>query len=299
MKIEKYLERFSSLEGKNVIVTGANAGIGFELSKHLLSLKANLFMACRNKQRAENAKEKLLSNYPQSHIEILLYDQANFNSIKDFVKKIRELNIKIDYLVCNAGVYFPKKKMQTADGLELTVGTNYFGQVYLLDLLEEKLIKNQTRVVVVSSLTGTLSKNRPLEKINSLSRNKLYGFSKYLISTSTYERMLENKYPVVLVHPGICSTNILNNKDTGLSSTFALLGRKFLNVFVHSAKKASLCLLEGMVSDYHEFMYIAPNGIFSISGYPKIKKVPNKFRKEKVLDKTRVYLKSGGNYVIS
>ena len=296
MKIQKYLNKYHSLKDKNIIVTGANSGIGFELSKHLLFLNANLIMACRNLKRAEDAKNELLKLYPNSNIKIFIYDQASFDSINNFCNEIKD--IKVDFLVCNAGVYYPKKKMVTKDNFELTVGTNYFGETYLLDKLEKKLINDQTRVIIVSSLTAINSKMRPLTSINSLSRNSLYGYSKLLISSSTYERMLEKKYKIVLVHPGVCATNILNNKDTGLSSSFALIGRKFLNIFVHSAAKASLCLLEGIECNYQDFMYIAPRGILAISGYPKIKKIPNKFKKYKMLEKTREFI-GGKNNVIS
>ena len=290
MKIEKYLNKYHSLKDKNIVVTGANSGIGFELSKHLLFLNANLIMACRNLKRAEDAKNELLKLYPNSNIKIFIYDQASFDSINNFCNEIKD--IKVDFLVCNAGVYYPKKKMVTKDNFELTVGTNYFGETYLLDKLEKKLINDQTRVIIVSSLTAINSKMRPLTKIN------LYGYSKLLISSSTYERMLEKKYKIVLVHPGVCATNILNNKDTGLSSSFALIGRKFLNIFVHSAAKASLCLLEGIECNYQDFMYIAPRGILAISGYPKIKKIPNKFKKYKMLEQTREFI-GGKNNVIS
>lgn len=296
MKIQKYLNKYHSLKDKNVVVTGANSGIGFELSKHLLFLNANLIMACRNLKRAEDAKNELLKLYPNSNIKIFIYDQASFASINNFCNEIKD--IKVDFLVCNAGVYYPKKKMVTKDNFELTVGTNYFGETYLLDKLEKKLINDQTRVIIVSSLTAINSKMRPLTNINSLSRNSLYGYSKLLISSSTYERMLEKKYKIVLVHPGVCATNILNNKDTGLSSSFALIGRKFLNIFVHSATKASLCLLEGIECIYQDFMYIAPRGILAISGYPKIKKIPNKFKKYKMLEQTREFI-GGKNNVIS
>ena len=253
-------------------------------------------MACRNLKRAEDAKNELLKLYPNSNIKIFIYDQASFDSINNFCNEIKD--IKVDFLVCNAGVYYPKKKMVTKDNFELTVGTNYFDETYLLDKLEKKLINDQTRVIIVSSLTAINSKMRPLTKINSLSRNSLYGYSKLLISSSTYERMLEKKYKIVLVHPGVCATNILNNKDTGLSSSFALIGRKFLNIFVHSAAKASLCLLEGIECNYQDFMYIAPRGILAISGYPKIKKIPNKFKKYKMLEQTREFI-GGKNNVIS
>ena len=47
-----------------------------------------------------------------------------------------------------------EKQEITKDNFELTVGTNYFGETYLLDKLEKKLINDQTRVIIVSSLTA-------------------------------------------------------------------------------------------------------------------------------------------------
>lgn len=291
MKYQKYLNKFSSLEEKNIIVTGANSGIGFEVCRCILYKKGNIIMACRNYNKANEAKEKLLKEFPNSTIYIYEYDQANLLSISNFVKKIKDDNLKIFGLICNAGVYYPKKDMKTIDGFELTIGTNYIGESYLLDLMEGILIENKVRVVVVSSLMAYLSKNYDLTN-NKLSRNKLYGFSKLLLSKSSYERINENKYEIVVVHPGICSTNILTSKDTGLSSWFSLLGRKFLNIFVHSSSKASLTLLCGLMCDYQKYLYVKPRGLFAISGYPKIKKLPKKFISEGLIEKTRKYIES-------
>lgn len=51
------------LQGKTVIVTGANNGIGFEAAKHFARMNpGKLIMACRNQERGEDAiRSKLLS----------------------------------------------------------------------------------------------------------------------------------------------------------------------------------------------------------------------------------------------
>lgn len=299
MKYEKYLKRYSSLENKNIIVTGANSGIGFETCRDILFLKGNVIMACRSFSRAEIARNKLLQEFPNSNIEIVLYNQADLSSISNFVEVIKEKNISIDGLVCNAGIYFPKKNAKTKDGFELTIGTNYIGESYLLDLLEDVLVKNHTRVVVVTSLTAINSRFYELDKVDSLSRNKVYGYSKLLLAKNTYERVKEGKYEIVLFHPGVCSTNILFNKDTGLSSTFSRLGRRFLNIFVHSSSKASLGIVEGLLCDYKPYIYVKPRGIFAISGYPIKQNMPKKFMSNGLIEKTRVFTQKVGKDVIS
>ena len=57
-------------DNKKVIITGANSGIGFECASLVLKLNGKLVMACRNKQRALEAKEKLNSLYPDKEIDI-------------------------------------------------------------------------------------------------------------------------------------------------------------------------------------------------------------------------------------
>ena len=299
MKYGKYLTKYiSQLKDKNIIVTGANAGLGFECSRYILYLGGNLIMACRNFEKASQAKEELLKEFPSSNIDIVIYDQASFNSIFEAYNSFSKYE-HIDGMICNAGIYYPKKAMKTKDGFELTIGTNYLGLSYFLDLMENILIQNQTKVIVVNSLTAYLSKSVDLDYAQTLSRNKVYGTSKLFLSEETYDRMKENKYPLVLTHPGIAATNILSSKDTGLSSTFALIGRKFLNIFTHSAEKAALSLVIGLVCDYKPLMYIKPRGPFAISGYPKITKMPKKFKNKNRLKTTRVFTQKVGQDVIS
>ena len=140
--------------------------------------------------------------------------------------------------------------------------------------------------------------------IKDISDKSITGTKEVEIEVSSFENTDEilNQlgYKCVLVHPGICSTNILFNKDTGLPNLFSRLGRGFLNLFTHPASKASLTTLLGLVCDYEPNMYIKPNGIFSISGYPKIEKLPKKFESSNLLDETREYLaQKVGNYVSS
>jgi len=299
MKYEKYLKKYlNSLKNKNVVITGANAGLGFQCSRYVLYLGGNLIMACRNYDKAVAAREELLKEFPSSNIDIVVYDQASFSSIYEAYNMMKKYD-HIDGLICNAGIYYPKKSMKTKDGFELTIGTNYLGLSYFLDLMEKMLVVNQTKVIVVNSLTAYLSKSVNLEYAQKLSRNKVYGTSKLFVSEETYDRMVENKYPLILSHPGITATNILSGKDTGLSSSFALLGRKFLNIFTHSAEKAALSLIIGLVCDYKPLMYTKPRGIFAISGYPKITKIPSKFKNKNRLSSTKLITQKVGQNVIS
>ena len=165
MKVEKYIDQnIPSLEGKVILVTGANSGIGFEASRIFASKKATLIFACRNEKKAEAAKEKILKEFPNTTIHILLYDQSSLSSIRHFVNEVTERFPKIDVTVCNAGIYHPKEHSYTQDQFPLTIGTNYIGTYYLLMLLMPHLEKNQEgRVIIVSSLTYHFHMNAPFK----------------------------------------------------------------------------------------------------------------------------------------
>ena len=292
MKYVKYLGKFPSLEGRYYIVTGANSGLGFDTSLYLAYKGANVILACRNLSKAESAKEKILKEVPNAKLFIEQYDQASFQSIEDFANRVSFTYPKIDGLLCNAGVYFPKQDYKTSDGYELTFGTNYLGTYKLLFSLKDKLNHDFSRVVIVTSLTATLSTKRiDIDEYHKLSRNKIYGYSKYCLNRLCTELISkDNHITFNLVHPGIASTNIISSTQTGLPHWFQVLGHKFLTLFTHSSSKASLILLEGLLNNQHS-QYIVPRGLFGISGYPKIKKIP-KFSNRPIIEKTNILINS-------
>ena len=102
MEFKKYLdEKVSSLKGKNILITGANSGLGFSLSLQTAYKGANVFMACRNEQRAKVAIDNIKKEIPEANLKFLEYDQASFESIRKFVSVLFSLDITVDFLVLN------------------------------------------------------------------------------------------------------------------------------------------------------------------------------------------------------
>ncbi len=299
MKYRKWLDKnIESLENKTIIVTGANSGLGFSCSKALIFKKAHVIMACRNENKAITAKNKILEEFPDAKIEIEILDLANFESIKAFVKRIE--NKKIDALINNAGVYYLPKKSQTNDGLEITMGINYFGMYYLVSLLENKLKKQKdSKIINVCSIIYRFS-NLDLNYLNCnkiKNRNSLYAKSKLAVAAYTYAKQKEtekNKSNLhyYLIHPGICATNIIASKKGGFNKFFSKFGTLFMKVFFHSSEKACLSmLLPFSKGGYYE--NYGPR-FFQISGYPK--KINNTQKQinlsEDIILKTEEYLQS-------
>lgn len=117
-------------------------------------------MACRNFLKAERAAKSVgitKENYTVMHLDL-----SSLESVRQFVDTFRRSGRPLDALVCNAAVYLPtaKEPTYTADGFELSVGTNHLGHFLLARLLLDDLKKSdspQKRLIIVGSITGTKS----------------------------------------------------------------------------------------------------------------------------------------------
>lgn len=280
-----YLDKkLPSLNNLNIIVTGSNAGIGFYAAMFLAYKKASVIMACRNENKAKQAKQKILEIVPYAKIHIESLDLASFQSISDFCGVVRQKYPKIDVLINNAGVYhLPKSK--TADDYEIIMGTNYIGTYVLTNKILTHLSKNpNSRIIFTYSLAHRWGKidynNFFLEK--KYKHIKAYANSKLaLCKYATYlANMLENekKYPkIVLVHPGVSATNLINSDKGGFSKSFSKLGTAFLKIFVHSPQKACMGLVIAAGADWIENKdSLGPRGFMEVSGYPKKRKLAKK-----------------------
>lgn len=71
-----------SLKGKTVLVTGANSGVGFKTAEISAYLGAAVILACRSKERALEARQRLICDYPDASVSVMQLDLANLTSIE-------------------------------------------------------------------------------------------------------------------------------------------------------------------------------------------------------------------------
>ena len=137
---------------KTVIITGANSGLGFECAKNILSTETEYFiiMACRNPEKAEEAKSALIRETGNKNVEVMGLDLSSLQSIRSFAKDFANASLPPFFgIVCNAGIASTHTG-KTVDGYELVFGTNHLGHFLLTTLLLPRLMDNG-RIVIVSS----------------------------------------------------------------------------------------------------------------------------------------------------
>ena len=124
----------ADLKAKTILITGANSGIGLEVAKYCSYLNMNIIMAVRNVDKAKDAKEEILKEFPNTNVQIMYVDLSSFSVIDYFVNEIIRKNIHIDFVYHNAGIYNIKNK-KSENGYELMMATNYLGTYYLNEKL--------------------------------------------------------------------------------------------------------------------------------------------------------------------
>lgn len=207
-----------SQSGKNVVVTGANSGIGYVTARELGRLGARVFCLCRDPKRGHDAVDALGKDVPHGRFELVLTDLASLASVKNAAG---EVVCKLDgeplhTLVNNAGVMMMPKRQETADGFEMQMGTNHLGHFALTGALLPSLQKaEQPRVVNVSSLmawTGNFKSDAAFDFTvpeSTYSPLRCYGNSK--LANLIFTREMARRYPkitVVAAHPGGSQTNL-------------------------------------------------------------------------------------------
>ena len=276
MNIKAYLEQIESFENRKILVTGATAGIGLELTKQLLEKGAFVVMLIRNLDKGNKVKEELLKTNPAYKIDMLEYDQSDYDSIDRAIKEIKEKHSDFYAFVANAGILYPAKDELSKQGNPLTIETNYLGLKRALSTIVP-LFKNK-RYVLEGSLTAKFHVSKKVDIYN----NKYTLFKQYNTSKSCVEALFYHFYSTnkdnefLLVEPGVTSSDIIR----GFHEPIRTLGKWFVRFVSHPVNKASLSALKALCSDSKSGDFIIPRGPMSYTGFPKKRCFPKHRRRE-------------------
>ncbi len=275
------LEEIPYQKGKIVIITGANAGLGFETTVQLARKKMKIVMACRNIEKAEIAKEEILKQVPEADLDIMEIDLSELSSVRDFANTFLAKYDSLDLLINNAGVMMPTYQ-KTKDGLELQMAANYFGHFLLTGLLIEIITKTKNSRII--SLSSIAHKNASINFEDMQSEQKYSKFGAYgqsklacLIFSKELQRRLEanNKANTISIaaHPGASNTELARH----LPKLANLLLTPFLLLVTHSPKNAAKpTLMASLGNNVAGGDYYGPQGFMEMNGDPGMAKAESK-----------------------
>jgi NAD(P)-dependent dehydrogenase (short-subunit alcohol dehydrogenase family) len=250
-------------QGRIVVVTGANSGIGLPTARALAEAGAHVVLAVRDVVKGEAAAGSIPGD-----CEVRRLDLADLASVRAFAESWQgELGV----LINNAGVMRTPEK-RTTDGFELQMGTNHLGHFALTNLLLPHLTD---RVVTVSSGAhrgGSIS----LDDLN-WQRRKYRPWSAYqqskqanLLFTLELQRRLTAAGSVVraiAAHPGYTATNLQFRSERRLEDRMM----KVMNrLFAQTDEVGARPTLFAASQDLPGASYVGPGGLWELRGYPAL-----------------------------
>ena len=138
---------------KNVIITGANSGLGFETAKKIArNHDFRVILACRNEEKAAQAKSDIVSTTSNGQIDVIKLDTSSLVSVRAFAEAFIDRYGTVDVLINNAGISPMRESDVTEEGFEIVFATNYLGHFLLTQLLLPHFCDNGRILNVTSDM---------------------------------------------------------------------------------------------------------------------------------------------------
>ena len=139
------------MQGKTVLVTGANSGIGYVTARRLAELGAAVLLVCRDAARGAAARDRIAAVASGPAPTLVQADLAAQDQIRTLAEQVRTRFGRLDVLINNAGGVFDRREL-TVDGIEQTFAVNHLAPFLLTNLLLSPLrAAPAARVVTVTS----------------------------------------------------------------------------------------------------------------------------------------------------
>ncbi len=219
-------------KNKMVVITGATSGIGYHTARKYAAHGANLLCINRNTSKTEAFCREIKSEFGVE-CDYKIADLSNLKDVYRIAEEIAALDLQIDVLIHNAGVYLTKKEL-TPDGLEKVFVVHYLSTFIINYLLMDKLkSQSKARIIMVGSEGHRFAAwGLRLDDLNwekrSYSGLKSYGSAKMaqLLSMLVFDDNFKNTGVTInTMHPGAVKTE--TGQENG--SVYRWFKRNFLD----------------------------------------------------------------------
>ena len=240
-------EQLGPQDGRTYLITGGNAGAGFEATRILLREGARVVMLNRSVERSEAAVAKLKEEFGAgAEVSFVRMDLSVLDSVRQAAAEVLETVPHIDALICNAAIAQVPSQKLTVDGFESMLGTNHYGHFLLSGLLFDRIEESKGRIVVVASLGYKMGiRTIQFDDMNwdsNYHQNKTYSQSKLAQMMFAYELQdrvaaAGSNVEVYVCHPGSSSTSLITTSGNLMTRTmFRLMA---MSPMVQSAEKGA------------------------------------------------------------
>ena len=139
--------------GKTVLVTGANSGIGFETAYQLAEVGfKKVILGCRTVEKGEAARKQLIERSGKDVFDVIAVDVSEASSAIKASEELISKGYKFDVLILNAGMSAGANMMKNSDGVDLTFASTLIGHhAMTMNLLAKGGINENGRIIIAGS----------------------------------------------------------------------------------------------------------------------------------------------------
>jgi len=226
----------ASQEGKVFVVTGANRGIGKALAWELAWLKGKVYMACRDLDKCEEARQEIVLATQNKYVYCRQCDLSSLASVRKFVEQFGQKEDKLDVLVCNAGVMAHPRAF-SVDGVETHLAVNFLGHFLLADLLTPALAAAAPSRIVYAMNLDYRSAEMDFDDLNmTIKWDKTKAFERSQLANmltvlGLSERLRSRGVTVNAAYPGVVATDIKRHMGVDKSVTAFFIANPLLWLF--------------------------------------------------------------------
>lgn len=275
-------DNIPSQQGKTILITGANSGLGLEATKVLSNKGAHVIMTSRNLTKGKEAVDAIKKENPNAKVNLMQLDLSNLTSVHKFSKEFHGKYKQLDLLINNAGVMAPVKRELTTQNFEIQFGTNHLGHFLLTGLLLD-VLKNtpNSRIAIQSSLKHKSRMSKPDIHFDDLNFDKQYNkemaYAQSKLANLLFAYELDRKLKanninvkVASAHPGWTKTNLVRHRGFFIQAILNnLLGQK--------VEIGALPILRAATDiDVKGGEYFGPTKVNEMCGYPEVVKSSDK-----------------------